>query len=127
MRSRESANRPMIAISLRIRWRSGRRKRVAAATTQKAATPMPHRPLRPSVALTVSVMFDCIGWFPLWSAATGEKSLRAQGQDENQEGVDDEGAKARHVVLARHVGDAEQQGGQERAGDARRPAHGDDD
>src|SRR5215207_2595080 len=112
----------MIAISFRMRWRSGRKNRVAVATSQKAISPRPHRPLRLRAVLTLSAVLDCIGLFPIGSARTGEQPLWAKNENDDHECVDDEGTQARHVVLARHIGDSKEQGGQEGAGDAGGPA-----
>src|SRR6478735_852108 len=117
----------MIAISFRMRCRSGRKNRVAAATSQKAISPKPHRPLRLKAVLTVSAVVDCIGWFPIGSARTGEKTLWAKNENDDHERVDDEGTQARHVVLAGDIGDPEDEGGQKRAGDASGAADRNDD
>src|SRR5215208_3725573 len=117
----------MIAISFRMRWRSGRKNTVAAATSQKAISPRPHRPLLLSAALTLSAVLDCIGLFPIGSARTGEQPLWAKNENDDHERIDDEGTKARHVVLTGHIGDPEEQGGQEGTGDAGGSADGDDD
>src|SRR6476469_7879336 len=55
----------------------------------------------------------------LLAARAGEQALRTQQQDDDHDGVDHEGPELGDVVFAGHVGDTDQQRGDERSGDAR--------
>jgi hypothetical protein len=52
-----------------------------------------------------------------------KQALRAPDQDHDHQAVDDESAQLGDVVLAGHVGNAQQQGRQQRTGDARGATH----
>src|SRR6266567_3616611 len=56
-----------------------------------------------------------------------EQALRPPDQHRDHDGVDDEGTELGDVILAGDVGDAQQQRGEERSGDAGSAADGDDD
>src|SRR3954471_21929148 len=56
-----------------------------------------------------------------------EQAVRTPDQDHDHDGVDDERAHLRHVILAGDVADAEQERGEERPGDAGGAADGDHD
>src|SRR5246127_5748469 len=58
----------------------------------------------------------------LLAGRAGEQALRTQDQNDDHDGVDDEGPEFGDVILARDVGDADQQRGGEGTGDARRAA-----
>jgi hypothetical protein len=59
--------------------------------------------------------------------ARENRPLRPPDQHHDHDDVDDERAELRRVVFAGDVAEAEQQRGDERAGDARRAADGHDD
>src|SRR5262249_32494859 len=56
-----------------------------------------------------------------------EQSLRPPDQDNNHYGVDRERPELRHVIFAGNIGDAEEDRGEKRAGDARRSSDRKDD
>src|SRR5712692_3682887 len=120
MRSSESANNASQATSVRIRWRPGSRNRLASAASQKTYSNGRQRARVARWRATWSRSGDGIGEpSPLLAGGAGEQALRPQDQDDDHDGVDDEGSEFRDVVFARHVGDADQERGAERAGDAR--------
>src|SRR5690606_5164282 len=65
---------------------------------------------------------SCRGLF----VRTAEQAMGTKDQRRDHDGVDDEGADLRHVVFARHIGHAEQDGGIQRAQDVAAAPHGTD-
>src|SRR6187399_1864698 len=102
-----------------------------SASARSRATSAPPAPGRPKPARIPSgdrrtYSFD--EGHPLLSCARPrEQALRTPEQDRDHQRVDDEGAELGDVVLAGDIGDAEQQRGEQRAGDRRRSADRDDD
>src|SRR5579871_1776285 len=124
MRSSESANRPMMATSVRIRCRPRSRKIDASAASQKTYSYGRQRARRARYWETS----DARGCMRVsTSLAAGEQTLRPPDQDDDHDRIDHEGAELGRVILAGHIGDAEQQRGQEWAGDARCAADRDHD
>src|SRR6202163_703717 len=127
MRSSESAKRPRIAISVRIKCRFGTRKIVARAAIQKTISDSRQRARLITRRATSGVLREAAltafvrrpGSF---CAPASEQSLRPPDQDDDHYGVDREGAELRHVIFSGDVGDAEDNRGEERPGDARRAA-----
>src|ERR1044072_2918101 len=126
-RSSESANSARIAISVRIRCLVGSRKIDASATSQNAISSTLQRvraASRPWASLTscgcaarsVMSLGNSLG------NRAREQALRPPDQHHDHDDVDDERAELRRVVFAGDVAEAEQQRGDERAGDARRAA-----
>src|SRR4029453_6100531 len=120
MRSSESANKASQAISVRIRWRPGRRNTLASAASQKTYSSAPQRARTARWRATCSASGVGMSAGPaLLAGGAGEQALRPQDEHDDHDGVDDEGPEFGDVVLAGDVGDADQQRGYERPGDAR--------
>src|SRR5437660_9196353 len=113
MRSSESANRASHAISVRIRCRPGSRNTLASAASQKAYSNGRQRARRARRRATSATSADAIGGPRLLAGRAGEQALRTQDQNDDHDGVDDEGPEFGDVILARDVGDADQQRGGE--------------
>src|SRR5262245_62163806 len=110
MRSRESANRPSQATSVRIRCRPGRRNTLASAASQKTYSYGRQRARVARRRVTSVTSGDGATTIDL-PAGAGEQALRTQNQEDDHDRVNDEGAELRHVVLAGDVGDADQERG----------------
>src|SRR5215831_12438409 len=106
MRSSESANKASHAISVRIRCRPGSKNTDASAPAARGGRQPLRRARSASAAST------------LLAGGAGEQALRTQDQNDDHDGVDDERPEFGDVILARDVGDADQQRGGERTGDA---------
>jgi hypothetical protein len=108
-RSSDTANSATMAISLMISaWlgsSSGARKPRATAPAPTAS---------PAARSRLLLWIAGAHALPPWRT---NRPLRPPQQDHDHQAVDDEGAHLGDVVLAGHVGDAEQQRGQQRAGD----------
>src|SRR5262249_48619536 len=118
MRSSESANRPRIAISAKMKCQRGRRKIVATTASQNAISSARQRAraARRSVASSESGLD--IG-SPSTCRRAGEQALRTPDENDDHDRVDEEGPEIRHVVFAGDVTDAENERSDERPGDAR--------
>src|SRR5437016_5935238 len=119
MRSSDSANKARIAISVRIRCLPDGIRMAAKATSQKTISGQRQRArcARLGPALIARL-----------SSCSGEQAVWPGHQHDDQHDIDHEAAERRgEIVLAHHVGDAEQERGHERTGNARRPAHRHDD
>src|SRR5712691_579410 len=124
MRSSESANRPRIAISVRIRWRPGKRKIVAKAAIQKTISESRQRARlitrrAASGGARGAELTPRVRWPASFRGPAREQSLRTPNQHHDHDGVDGEGAEFGHVIFAGDVGDAENDRGEERPGNAR--------
>src|ERR1700720_862122 len=103
MRSSESANRPRIATSGRMRCRLGRKKIVARAAIQKTISENRQRARR----ITRRAASGGARWAVLMAhvrqdsfrTPAREQSLRAPDQDQDHDGVDRKGAELRHIIL----------------------------
>src|SRR3954470_19474461 len=119
MRSSESANKASPAISVRIRCRPGSRNTLATAASQNTYSSGRQRARAARWWATWSSTGDDMRPSALLAARAGEQALRTQQQDDDHDGVDHEGSELGDVVFAGHVGDTDQQRGDERSGDAR--------
>src|SRR5262245_1630664 len=128
MRSSESANKERQGISVRIRYRPDSRNTLASAASQKAYSSTPQRARAARWRATCSASGVGMSAGPaLLAGAASEQPPRPQDQHEDHDGIDDESPELGDVVLPGDVGDADQQRGHERAGNARCAAHGNDD
>src|SRR5207245_3584342 len=89
---------------------------------QKAYSNGRQRARRARRRATSATSADAIGGPRLLAGRAGEQALRTQDQNDDHDGVDDEGPEFGDVILARDVGDADQQRGGEGAGNARSAA-----
>src|SRR6185437_518510 len=105
-----------MAVSVRMRCFPGNSQMVANASTQNAISNGDQRARRArydETSLPASVMASPSG-------AAGEQALRPPEQDHDHDRIDHKRAELREIILAGHVGDAEQDRGEKRPGDAGR-------
>ena len=103
---------------MRIRCLLGSRKCCASAASQKA---IPARSSAPGWQVVGDLLTsaEACGVRAHLPAARANRPCGRQDQHDDHDGVDDEGAELRDVVLAGDVADADQERGEERSGDAR--------